>query len=379
MTRFSPDHGFSMWNQTIDLAAGSLDPIRYRLHLWDSSGNGVTTSWEQVPVRDDDPPTVGTLDLPSHAYPGTWVTIDVPVSDNIGPTEVWVEHFVEVGLVETLPIDGPYGPRVVADVPVPEGRGDLHITVRARDAAGNSANSSGFVPFHDDEPPEMTIIHDDNATTGDTFNLTWTASDRAGIQSMWGYYVFGHGHAIEDYSYFQAEDLPTTGVDIDVPIDSTDPLYIILAAKDAYGNENQTEPVVIEVLDDDPPVAVLHRSLSDPPDWNWIVIWAEPCYDNIGIVRYEWSWSLPGGEARSVIDADGPEMSMTMDEPGTYVFYLTLYDEAGNEFTVSLTTEVRDDGSEEPSGFDDLALFMAAVAIVVLVLMLVYFYIKHRD
>ncbi len=379
MTGGGNDHGYREFNKTIDLAAGSIDPIRYRFQVVDKAGNAFTTPWKQVPVVDDDPPTLGSLDLPEMAYPGTWVTVDVTVSDNIGLTEVWVEHFTEMGQVETLPVEGPYGPRVVVDVPVPTGRGDLHITVRAKDAAGNLANVTGFVPFRDDTPPQLIILHDENATTGDTFNVTWTASDRAGIQSMWGYYVFGHGHAIEDYTYFSSANVPTAGIKIEVPGDSTDPLYIILAAKDAYGNENQTEPIVIEVVDDDPPWAELYRGLSDPPDWEWIQILAEPCYDNIGIVRYEWSWSLPGEEERHAIDADGPEMSMTMDEVGSYLFHLTLYDEAGNEYTVSLTTEVREDGSEEPSGFDDMALFLAAVAIVVLALLLVYLYIKHRD
>jgi hypothetical protein len=373
------DHGHRDFNQTIDLAADSLDPIRYRFHLVDSSGNEASTDWMQVPVVDDDPPTVGALDLPALAYPGAWVTVDVPVTDNIGVDDVWVEHFVEMAQVETLPVDGPYGPRVVVDVPVPTGRGDLHITVRAVDAGGNEANASGIVPFRDDTPPDLTIVHDDNTTTGDTFILTWTASDRAGINSMWGYYVFGHGHAIEDYTYFSAATLPTAGVEIDVPSDSTDPLYIILAAKDVYGNENQTAPIIINVMDDDPPWAELHRVLSDPPAWHKIDLYSEPYQDNIGIVGYEWSWSLKDDGERHYIDADGPEMSITMDETGTYVFYLTVHDGAGNEYTASLITEVRDDGSEEPSGFGHLALFMIAVAIGAMALLPVYHYLRGRD
>jgi hypothetical protein len=374
----SHDHGYSGWNQSIDLSASSIDPIRYRFHLVDSSGNAVTTQWVQVPVRDDDPPTVGKLDLPDVAYPGTWVTIDVAVTDNIGVVEAWVEYFSEVGQVETLAIEGTYGPRVEVEVPVPTGRGDLHITLRAKDAAGHTAHVSGIVPFRDDTPPELTIIHGNTTTTGGVFALTWTSSDRAGIHSMWGFYAFGQDRAIEDYTYFQAEDLPTAVVEIDVPADSIEPLYIILVAKDAYGNENRTEPIVIQVLDDDPPIAQVGRERWDPIDWESIVLDASGSVDNIGIVRYEWSWSLPGETGRHPISTDGPELSILKNEPGTYEFFLTVYDAAGNQGDTSIVAEVHNDETDEPNGFDDLALVLAATAVVTLALLFVHLYRRSR-
>ncbi|NIT77628.1 MAG: hypothetical protein GWO44_12255, partial [Thermoplasmata archaeon] len=337
MTRWSSDHGYSSWNQTIHMATSSLDPIRYRFHIRDTSGNSITTPWEQVTVRDNDPPTVGELDLPEEAYSGTWVSVEAPVSDNIGVTAGSVEYFVEVGNVDVVPIEGPFGPTIKVEVPVPEGRGELHIVVTVSDAAGNTANATGFVPFRDIEPPEITIVYENTTTTGALYSVTWTATDPAGIQTMLVYYVFGHGHELSEYRHFPGEGMPTARAEISIPMDRLDPLYLVLSAKDVHGNENLTEPLVVQVVDDDPPVLEMVPEDWDPrEDYMTAVIDASRSWDNIGIVRYEWSWSLQHDPEVHTTSLSLPRESITFKEPGWYEVHLTVHDAAGNTNTSSI-------------------------------------------
>ncbi len=331
------DHGFREFNETIDLSAGSVDPIRYRFHLQDSSGNSITTPWNQVPVRDNDPPTVGELDLPEEAYSGTWMTVEVPVSDNIGVATGSLEYFVEVGDADVVPLEGPFGPVVRVEIPVPEGRGELHIIVRISDAAGNTANATAFVPFRDIEPPEMTVTYENTTSTGALYSVTWTARDPAGIQTMLVYYVFGPGHELDEYLHFPGVGMPTARAEIPIPVDRVDPLYLVLSAKDVHGNENRTEPLVIQVVDDDPPVVEMVPEDWDPrEDYMTAVIDASRSWDNIGIVRYEWSWSVLHDPVVHNTDLSLPRESITFKEPGWYEVHLTVHDSAGNTNTSSV-------------------------------------------
>ena len=299
---------------------------------------------------DDDPPTIGEMDLPDLVPPGTWITIDVPVSDNIGVSVVWLEYFVELDQVETVPIEAPYGPRVTVDVPVPTGRGDLHITLRVGDAAGNIANATGFIPFHDETPPELTAIYENTITTGEVFTLTWSASDPAGIHSMWGFHVFGHDHPLEEYTYFLADDILTSRVEIPVPGDSTDPLNIILFAKDAYGNENNTGLIIIPVEDNDPPIAIAGEDMVVKPS-DTLRLDASGSSDNVGILNYTWKWIVPKQGNWVITTTTEPWIEVNLTVVGDY---LEVPDIAGNTATDFVEVAVVKKAEQEDDSVVDL-------------------------
>jgi len=328
------------WNLTVHIADGSLDPIRYRFHFWDHAGNAVTTQWTTVPVLDDDAPVLGEMTVPPFAQPGTTVTVSVDVSDNIGVQEVRLDHYITPTAVETITVAGPFGPTIEVEVPIPLDKGELHVEFHVEDAAGNTASVSGVIPFRDEDPPQMYMTHDDIATTGDWFNVSWSAEDPAGILEMWGFYVFGEGRAFEEYTFFNPDGLPTAHYSIAIPGNSIEPLFIILASRDTFRNQNQTEPIRIEVVDDTPPIAEVYLENRDPrQDWMTAVLDARDSRDNIGIVRYEWSWSLLDNADLHETSHEGSRVSLTFDEPGVYTIYLTVYDADGNNDTMEILFE----------------------------------------
>ena len=64
--------------------------------------------------------------------------------------------------------------------------------------------------------------------------------------------------------------------------------------------------------------------------------------DNVGIVRYEWTWSTPGLSDHNVRETVEPRLELLLTEPGIYAFSLTVYDGAGNKAAVDLDVHVKD-------------------------------------
>jgi hypothetical protein len=373
-----PDYSFGgineHWNLTVHLADDALDPVLYRYHFWDRSGNAVSTGWKNVPVRDDDAPTVGGLGLPPVAQPDTWLAITVSIGDNIGAVAVWLEHFVDAGQVNMISVDGPYGPRVEMEVHIPAGRGDLHVTLHVEDEAGNVGTASGVLPFHDDEPPELWIVYENTTTTGGRFILTWTASDPAGVESMWGYYGFGYGLSLEDHTYFLAEDVPVAEAEFQIPEDSTQPLSIILAARDIYSNFDQTEPILIDVIDDDPPVAeagqdqVLIQGRGD----GLITLDASGSTDNVGIIRYVWVID-PGTSGERLEETSEPIIHIDIARIGRYQIDLRVYDEAGNMDSDSTFVTIKVANGGDGMNLYPIVVIVPIVVIAIAVVFLILF------
>jgi hypothetical protein len=377
MSTFGSDHGFAEWFLTIELANSTLDPIDYRFHFMDQN-TMVSTGWVQVQVRDNDAPMVSNLSLPLVVLPETWLTVDVFVIDNIGIASVWLEHYVEIGQEETVTIDGPYGSRVVTELRVPRGRGDLHISIHVEDDAGNIGVASGMVQFRDDDPPELTVHHENTTSTGESVTITWSASDPAGIHSMWGFYVFGYGHGMEEYTYFQAEEIPTVGTRISVPEDSLEPLLVVLGAKDLYGNENLTGTIEIQVLDGNPPKASAGPDMVVSPG-EVVLLDARSSEDNIGISNYSWSWIDPSSNELVVVHSERGWIEANITRVGTYDITLEVTDLAGNTASDGMVVQVRGEGEEEPNRLDMDAIVMIAVAIVGLTLLVLFLVLKSRS
>ncbi len=365
------------WNLTIPMAPDRLSPVRYRFTFCDWSGNWASTALKVVPVMDDDPPVVGAPSVPSRAQPGTTLTINASVADNIGVDSVRVEHGVEMGAFETITVTPPFGSRVEVEVPVPDGRGDLHVVVIAVDAAGNTGQVSLVIPYADDQPPRIFNINTSGvASTGDDFLVYWEAEDPAGIQSLWASYVFGEGRDLSEYTYLPSDTTDYGSAWIAVPPDSVEPLFVRYGATDLYSNLNVTAPIHFDVVDDDPPVAhagedqvviegseYLHSGFSN---------------DNVGIVRYEWSVRMPDGRfIANVSQAPFLEIDGELRR-GEYIYSITVFDAAGNSDTDTVTiTIVRE--REEPEDRDlRLHLVLAAVGVAAIAVAITVIALQRR-
>jgi len=373
------DHGYSVWGYAIELPADSVEPVDYRFHIWDGAGNMVTSSWKQVTVRDDDAPVLGPLSAPSKAEPDTVITVNASATDNIGIARARVEYLVDVGQPETIDVSGPFGEVLEAEVPVPKGRGDLLVTMVVEDAAGNEASVSAVVQFSDDDPPLLlNLTVPANATTGDPITITWEVRDASDVQRTWVEYVFGEGREPTDFRHLNSGYPKRGNISIDVPNFSTDPLYVRVGALDRYGNSNETDLVRIEVLDDEAPKVEIYRDIWDPMDWEKVDIHAEICMDNIGITRYEWSYGPADGSELHSIDINESQVSIEIDQPGNYIFWLTVYDAAGNHNTTSLDVKVLEDEPDQVP-FATWLLYIAVVVVLALVVVMVLLDKRRRS
>ncbi|MCK5252880.1 MAG: hypothetical protein KAQ96_08015, partial [Thermoplasmata archaeon] len=378
MTRNFGDNGYSDWNLTIIMAEASLDPITYRFHFWDRAGNTVSTSWEEVTVRDNDAPVLTDLTVPSLAQPGSKVTISAHVWDNIGVINVWLDHYEDPLEKDMIVVTGPHGPTLQVEVPIPLDTGELHITLHAEDEAGSVASISGVIPFRDEDPPWMNITHVETTTTGEVFCVTWLAEDPAGVMEMWGFYVFGEGHAFEDYTFFSAEGPPTAIYTIDIPEDSTEPLFIILASRDIYRNLNQTEPIRIDVLDNDPPwldmLLFQARSIQD----STFYLDLRMAVDNIGVVMYEWAWTTPRSMVEMTLNSTEPTVEVPLTEKGDYIIEVRIYDAAGNYLNDTIGVHWGGEETEPAGPWAGWWISVTAIGVAVLIIALDLWLMRKR-
>lgn len=375
----SSQHGFpGSWNRTLLIPSDTTAPVPYRFVFVDEVGNWNSTDIGTIDVWDNDPPVLGELDLPRNAMPGSNVTIDVTAWDNLGIVDAWLNHRTGPGVWHVIDIEPSYEPFIVVEVPIPSGSGDVFIELHAKDAADNQVTVTGIIPYSDRAPPRILILSTSvNATTGDLYMITWEARDPWGVDGMWLMHAFGESPAIVDYHVGIPDSMPSATMEIPVPEDSTDPLWMILKASDLNGNVNETDPIRVTVVDDDPPVADAGEDLKANQRTN-ISFDASASSDNIGIVRYVWSWSTPGLDDMVERTTEGPLWEWTFTEAGTYTVLLEVVDAAGNTANDTVKVKV---GPPEDEGTGNIwasHVFLSMVILVGAVLAAVLYYFHER-
>ena len=366
-----------IWTHVVDLPGTSTAPFRYRFNASDMAGNFNVSKWDRVAVLDNDAPILDGPELPEVAMPGSIVTIEVAASDHIAMVSARLEYYEWSGQPQVIEVPTPTGTSIVVDVAMPAGRGDLLFTLYAEDGAGNEASVSGVIPFRDFRPPRIIqTVYADTATTGDPFVVEWVAEDEMMVTHMWVYYMFGEGPR-QDYDYLQVLDTPVAALEIPVPSDEWEPLFIIFGARDLSGNVNETEAVRIEVVDNDPPVVSGGHDGSYLED-ETIVLSTTGSRDNIGIVSYKWYWRRVSTSDWDELEAINGKVTLSFG-PGEYVVELRAYDAAGNEgvdlINITVLEHEDDEGSQGPSFYYVVVIAVVAALVVVVALL----HIRSRD
>ncbi len=340
----APLHSFpGSWNRTVLIPGNTSVPVPYSIVFVDEVGLWNSTPARVIDVRDDDPPVLGEMELPENAVPGSNVTIEVTAWDNVGIVDAWLGYRTGPGTWLIIDIEPPYEPNILVEVPIPMGQGDLFVELHAKDAADNQMTATGLIPFADRLAPWIIIVSTpENATTGDPYVIRWEARDPWGVGGMWLLYAFGEDPGPGDYLVGVPDSMPIATMEVPVPEDRTDPLWVQLRAIDRNGNLNETDPFRITVVDDDPPTASVGREGQDPLDWETVILDASGSMDNVGIVRYEWTGSTPGLSDHNVRETVEPRLELLLTEPGIYEFSLTVYDGAGNNVSVDLDVHVKE-------------------------------------
>ncbi|MCK4971615.1 MAG: hypothetical protein KAS77_13860, partial [Thermoplasmata archaeon] len=181
----------------------------------------------------------------------------------------------------------------------------------------------------------------------------------------------------QDYDYLQVLETHAATLEIPVPPDEWEPLFVIFGARDMAGNVNETETVRIEVVDNDPPVVIVGHDGSYLEDETFVVS-STGSWDNIGIVSYKWSWRRVLTSDRSELKAINDEVTLSFG-PGEYVVELRAYDAAGNE-GVDIIYITVDEHKEDEGSQSRLVHYLVVIAVVAaFVVVVAILYIRSRD
>jgi plastocyanin len=202
-------------------------------------------------------------------------------------------------------------------IEVPDALDGLHFWVEAADKVGNPSVSPMMdIPVEDNDVPEITDDRTDQAaTTGDPFHLQLNCTDNIGVDRVEVVYTMpgASGSVVETLS----RDMDTFSASLMVSADAKGDMTYQLLAYDTSGNVLEGEVVVLEVEDDEAPLAVI-TGPTKVVQHETVTFSATGSTDNVGITAF--SWSLD--EQSFTTD----EVTYTFDDAGTFLIELIVED-----------------------------------------------------
>ncbi len=182
----------------------------------------------------------------------------------------------------------------------------------------------------DSTPPVISSVTGNTfGTTGEITTITVVASDNDDVTAA---KIFIDGDTGGFDMVESVDDTFTT--DVVVPLDSTDNIAYQVYVYDQAGNYAVTDTFIVEVTDNDPPVAEAGPDQTVDEDTE-VSFDGTSSSDNIGIVSYEWDFGDGSGE----VSAANP--THTYANPGTYTVTLNATDGAGNSSSDTLIVTVQ--------------------------------------
>lgn len=223
----------------------------------------------------------------------------------------------------------------------PDGEGYYEFYTIGNDTAGNSEaapTGADAAAVYDATPPDIIDASPVAGTTGENITIEVTVSDLLGIGNVSLIYQFGDGQshnvsmgiagarASESYVYT-----------VTVPLDSIDNLLYRFAVVDLFGNWNVTEDGIIDITDNDNPVATAgpDATIDEGTEFTFN---GSGSTDNILIINYTWTFQYNS----TPVKLYGPEPSFLFDLPGSYPVTLEVRDAESNWHTDILTITVND-------------------------------------
>lgn len=161
----------------------------------------------------------------------------------------------------------------------------------------------------------------DSGTTGDPFLFVLDVTDNRNVEEVKVTYTFGNGVK----KVIDLKGGPLYKKEINLPSDSVEPLHYSIIARDESGNIQTTKKRTLTIKDNDAPIIKFPSLLNTTTEVDTIFN-AGQCYDNIGIVEYNWSF----GEGFERYNLKGVRQSHIFSISGKYRARLTIEDEQGN-------------------------------------------------
>ncbi len=200
--------------------------------------------------------------------------------------------------------------------------------------------------------PSIIMNSDLNATTGDPYRINCTAFDASGLDS-----VIAEFEGANTTLNLTSNDGSWVG-DLDIPLDSIEPITIRIRAMDRSGNINITDWMNISVTDNDDPSFVLDETkrettTGDPVTFKVMIS------DNIGLEEVEVEFQIGEGQIEKAnMMADGSywtyDRIMPIDKIGERTYSFSFKDLEGNQASSPIFSfSVNDD--ERPVFIQDLS------------------------
>jgi hypothetical protein len=210
---------------------------------------------------DGSPPRIVSDTTPVNATTGEMITFNLSVSDNRGIYNVSIEYWYG----DSGPHTNAHAIQFSGDqmegnwsytIAIPMNSTDtLHYDVHVWDRAFHLTSSDvRDIDVRDNDPP---VLVDDStpslAMTGDRLTFSIGATDNIAIANVSVEYWYGDtgSHTNTSMIHVSGERWNLT---ITVPSDSLDSLHYLFFAEDNATNNATTSTMVIEVMDDDPPI-----------------------------------------------------------------------------------------------------------------------------
>jgi parallel beta-helix repeat protein len=203
--------------------------------------------------------------------------------------------------------------------------GTYEVTLTVRDAWGNTGSDKVLVRVVDMVPPVAEAGDDITVNVDERFVLDGTGShdDHAVVSYAWS--IDAGGLNITSRLPLLVLSFSSVG---DYPVE--------LSVSDAFGN-SATDTMVVHVRDLTPPTAEAGPDI-DIGQGELAHFNASSSTDNVGIVRWNWTFEYNGGDVSLPLQ----NASYAFDAPGTYNVLLTVWDAAGGWSQDVLWVRVRD-------------------------------------
>jgi hypothetical protein len=373
----TPMTGTGPFTLAITVPSGSLDTLHYYFTINDFDGNPLMGPQVDIPVQDNDAPTIISDDSDDAATTGDIFTFNADFSDNIDVANAYVVYWfgTEPETTATMIGTGPY----TKDIIIPDySVASLHYYLKAMDSAGNTyTGSQKDISVTDNDSP--ILISDGTggmANAGQSFVFNATFTDNVGITEVKVNYWFGSGTPTSStmtgtYVFTHTISIPN----------SMETLYYYFEAKDSAGNELETYQRIVQVVDNTP--GTLSNDQSDSSGKEGVEFRFQiDASDNVGISEVMAAYWFGDDETKKVFlpltGVDGTYSgSFIPREGGTLHYYFVVTDEGGNTFESDENT-VSIGAKPEEEAEAVLIPWILVVLLIIVILILLFLMMRKK-
>jgi len=332
--------GGDLYQYQITIPLNSLDLLHYYFMAVDTSGNWGRTASKTVIIRDNDPPEILADYTPSVATTGDFFQFRVNVTDNIGIGRVAV--YYQYGPNGT-PIEvemEPMGVGIyVGNITVEHTLTPIEYNITVWDTSLNSVTSlNRTVTILDNDLPIFVLdTTSRRPTTGEEFVFLVAVTDNIEISRVFVEYWLGGG--THTNTSMAPLEMGVYSYAIDIP-HQLGTLHYIFHISDTSDNWNQTEEIVLTIIDNDLPELVsmtVPEYLTTGDDFTISL----DAVDNIGLGTVTLYYKYGEGEYTSVIlSGSAGHYTYTSTAPSdstdSFFFYVVINDTSSNSISTPL-------------------------------------------